>query len=306
MAVASFVSPRQVPRLLSIACGLLCAALLCLPFAVPSLAADSGGKDGTPDDNAANAYTGTDSSNNYASSSANVTIDTGGTGKDIYGGYAASGDATGNTVTMTGGVARRLYGGWVVTEGGKASGNTISISGGTIQQYVIGGWGGNATTSTSATGNTIRISGSPVLTNAVLYGGWHYSSSPIDEITGNTLEIRSVGLSAKNVANFENYHFILPGTVKAGDTVLTLTDPNGTDISNSKVGVAGAAGTSPLQKGDTVTLLKNENGLTTTGYTKKSLTGTQGISLEYDFTLNATLTTLDATVDTTPDPTLCA
>ena len=187
MAVASFVSPRQVPRLLSIACGLLCAALLCLPFAVPSLAADSGGKDGTPDDNAANAYTGTDSSNNYASSSANVTIDTGGTGKDIYGGYAASGDATGNTVTMTGGVARRLYGGWVVTEGGKASGNTISISGGTIQQYVIGGWGGNATTSTSATGNTIRISGSPVLTNAVLYGGWHYSSSPIDEITGNTL-----------------------------------------------------------------------------------------------------------------------
>lgn len=111
----SAASARQLLRLMPIACVLLYAALLCLPFAEPSLAADSGGKDGNSDDNYANAYIGTDSDGNYASSNAHVRIDTGGSGKDIYGGFSISGDSTGNTVTMTGGEARRLSG--LYTEG---------------------------------------------------------------------------------------------------------------------------------------------------------------------------------------------
>ena len=110
--------------------------------------------------------------------------------------------------------------------------------------------------------------------------------------------MRTVGLTAANVANFENYHFILPESVKAGDTVLPLTDTAGTDISGAEVGVAVAGENAPLAEGDSVTLLKNESGLNSKGYTQTDLTDTQGVSLAYDFTLTDTGTELIATVGT--------
>ena len=153
----------------------------------------------------------------------------------------------------------------------------------------------------SATHNTVILrEGLTLKGNSTLYGGRTNitGNANLDVRTGNTLEVRTFGLTAKNVYNFENYHFILPGTVKANDIVLTLTDSDGTDISGAKVGVAVAGGSAPLAVGDSVTLLKNESGLISEGYTQTSLTGTQGVSLAYDFTLAATDTALTATVGT--------
>ena len=192
-----------------------------------------------------------------------------------------------------------------------ASNNVVDLDNVTlISPRIYGGYIGNlsSTNSGSATNNTVILREKLKLTDyGYLYGGYSNNAN-LDVRTGNTLEVRTVGLTAKNVYNFENYHFILPGTVKANDIVLTLTDSDGTDISGAKVGVAVAGGSTPLKVGDSVTLLRNRYGLETKGYTQTSLTGTQGVSLAYDFTLatvddpKTTLTTdLIATVGTISD-----
>ena len=195
-----------------------------------------------------------------------------------------------------------------------ASNNVVDLDNVTlVSPRIYGGYIGNltSTNSGSATNNTVILRENLKLTDyGYLYGGYSDSTgnANLDVRTGNTLEVRTVGLTAKNVYNFENYHFILPGTVRANDIVLTLTDSDGTDISGAKVGVAVAGGSAPLKVGDSVTLLRNRYGLETKGYTQTSLTGTQGVSLAYDFTLatvddpKTTLTTdLIATVGTISD-----
>lgn len=215
----------------------------------------------------------------------------------IYGGLAYSDEASNNRVTITGGtVYGPVYGG----KGSKSAyNNTVTISGGTIKPYtyfdsgrIVNVYGGFSDSAASAINNTVRLSGAPDLSVVSLYGGNDESR------TGNTLEVRTVGLTAANVYNFEKYHFILPGSIKAGNTVLTLTDTAGTDISGAEVGVAVAGGSAPLKVGDSVTLLKNKSGLISEGYTQTTLTGTQGVSLAYDFTLTGTSTELIATVGT--------
>src|SRR5699024_4289174 len=67
--------------------------------------------------------------------------------------------------------------------------------------------------------------------------------------------------------------------------VLTLTDTAGTDLEDAKVGVAIEQGSNVLVKGDKVALIRNTGGVDTSGVTQTTLTGYQGISLKYDFTL---------------------
>ena len=50
-----------------------------------------------------------------------------------------------------------------------------------------------------------------------------------------------------------------------GDTILTVTDPHGTDVSNTKINV-GVSGAAPvLHNGDSINLIYNSNGVNTTG-----------------------------------------
>ena len=86
----------------------------------------------------------------------------------------------------------------------------------------------------------------------------------------------------KNIANFENLNFYLQEDTINGDTILTLTDDKGTDISGSNVNVGMAGSTSTLQVGDKVNLLTNSNGITADGVTYGRLQ--QGVSIEYEFT----------------------
>src|SRR5699024_9432155 len=104
--------------------------------------------------------------------------------------------------------------------------------------------------------------------------------------SGNVLEVHSAGLTAKNVRAFQKYDFILPAGTADGDVVLTLTDTAGTDLGDAEVGVAIEQGSNVLAKGDQVALLRNDaGGVDTSGVTQTTLTGYQGISLKYDFTL---------------------
>lgn len=232
----------------------------------------------------------------------NTVIIEGGNLRSVMGGFVESGTGAvnGNTVFFSGGsisgADEGLYGGYA--DQGDASGNTVHISGGTPGSEVCGGfvWTGAG----NATGNTVIIEGAPDLGGTKLYGGSTDGSG--DMRTGNTLEVRTTGLTAVNVGNFANYHFILPEDTTSGTTVLTLTDAKGTDISNSSVGVAVAGGKPLLRKGDSVTLLANEHGLTSEGMTHERLSARQGVFVEYDFDLKATDTSLLATVAGDAEP----
>ena len=254
-----------------------------------------------------------------------LTINAGTFGPDFFdGGYSFfggwlvnSGDTAvnGNSVTIKGGT---FFSGSIISGGVisidaptghfTVNNNVVDLGNVTLDNALIMGGGFDEddpapNITGSATGNKVILREGLTLTgNSTLHGGYNTTSNPnLDVRTGNTLEVRTFGLSAANVYNFEKYHFILPGSIRAGNTVLTLTDKAGTDISGARVGVAVAGGSAPLALGDSVTLLKNESGLISEGYTQTSLTGTQGVSLAYDFTLAATDTALTATVETAPE-----
>ena len=150
--------------------------------------------------------------------------------------------------------------------------------------FIIGG-----VSDVEATGNIVDINNAKALASGKvgIWGGHYFSSNATGDIkTGNTLNLNRVkGITLSHLANFENYNFDLPKDVVNGDTVLTVTDPNGTDVSNTKINV-GVSGEAPtLHKGDTIKLIYNTNGVTTTGAQYGKLQ--QGASLAYDITAKA-------------------
>lgn len=163
----------------------------------------------------------------------------------------------------------------------------MTLDGGKITSTVYGGSSSTGTISD----NTVIVKNTPDLTTATLYGGYTQNGT----IVNNTFQIWSTGLTANNIGNFDNYQFILPSSVQSGDTVLNLTNSSGTNASYAKVGVAVASGGAPtLQPGDRVTLLHNTSGVDSSGVTQTSLTGMQGVTLEYDFELESGADYLDA------------
>ncbi len=197
---------------------------------------------------------------------------------NVYGGSSKSGDVTDNMVSISNGeVKKDIYGGY--SESGDATGNKVFINGGVVKGDVLGGATdgigeaiGNIVEITNASGVNPTISGT-------IYGG--YGKNASDVRTGNTLNIYTKGLISKNVRNFENYNFYLPADTVNGETILTLTNAGGTDISGSNVNVGLEGSASTLQSGDKVSLLTNTNGITANGVTYGKLQ--QGVSIEYEF-----------------------
>ena len=241
---------------------------------------------------------------------------------EFYGGYALSGNALYNTVNISGGSISTTgkglaYGGYSRT--GSANHNTVNVSGGSIssKMTIIGGFsaGGNASDNTvnllggsgngevylhggmtmsnagSATGNKIAIyvparlkdvCGGVYLTGSDTDGFAYHLTNSGDLLTGNELYLASPGITANQIYNFETLAFHLPSSYQAGDTMLTLTGAEGTDLTRTNL-VLSAAGDVPLAKGQTINLISSQGEMSYGGQTAGTLK--QGVSLQYDYTL---------------------
>ncbi|MDY6292160.1 MAG: autotransporter outer membrane beta-barrel domain-containing protein [Succiniclasticum sp.] len=173
------------------------------------------------------AYGGESSQGNALNNSVTVKEGTAGW---VFGGHTqlTGMKAAGNKVTITGGVVQNVYGGWVddKDENGDSVGgspnpasateNTVEIRGGTVNGYVYGGQSALG----PAERNTVILAKegkeAPNLDNAILCGGFGGS------VSDNTLQVEAAGLSARAIYNFDNYKFVLPSDIKAGDTMLKL------------------------------------------------------------------------------------
>ncbi len=150
--------------------------------------------------------------------------------------------------------------------------------------FIIGG-----VSDVEATGNIVDINNAKALASGkvAIWGGHYFSDNATGDIkTGNTLNLNKVkGITLSQLSNFEVYNFDLPKDVVNGDIILTVTDTNGTDVSNTKINV-GVSGEAPaLHAGDAIKLIYNTNGVTTTGAQYGKLQ--QGASLAYDITAKA-------------------
>ena len=174
---------------------------------------------------------------------ASVTVTSGTVGKEpsfieVYGGYSFYGNAANNTVTISGGtVGGEVYGGY--SDFGNAEKNTVFISGGKVNS-VRGGYSRSNSDTATASDNEVTISGGSVGT---VYGGYSFYGNAANNtvilskekeapvlngtlfggygnrtISNNTLQVEAVGLSAPEIRKFDNYRFVLPKDIKAGDT----------------------------------------------------------------------------------------
>ena len=216
----------------------------------------------------------------------------------IGGSTARSGNIAYNKLTINGGnftlnFAGGSYTGNLINNQIMLKGGTLSFSNiadsssysGTIQGNLFSISGGNFSNtynflpSITATNNTVEISGNANISNAYLFGGILGDASTA---SNNTLNIRGIGYTAQNIYDFDTLNFYIPASAKSGDTMLTLTSSEGTDISGARVN-AGVQGGSTLDTGDTVTLITNPNGLNTNGTTYGTLS--EGVSLNYKLTV---------------------
>lgn len=225
------------------------------------LAANSGGEDIIIDDLLT--YAG----NNGTGSNNEVYFDYNGGKTNIYviGGYAASGEASSNSVTVNGTTVNYVYGG-KTGNSGTANNNSVVISGSTVNGYVYGGktgssgitnnnsvvisdstvgnnvYGGYAGNGGTANNNSVTIAGSSDLTVASLYGRDNNATG-----TGNKLILidfkgkDGTDTSVKSLNNFDSIEVKALGDDKeytAGQklTLLTATNTSGTKINNCEVG----------------------------------------------------------------------
>ena len=162
---------------------------------------------------------------------------------NAYGGYSVSGAATGNTVRVENPTPSRNY---------LHGDNAVHVFGG----YTEG-------LASNATGNTVILASANVFVSD-LWGGL-CDATDCDAVTGNTLHVQAKGLSVGGkdsrrqevIQNFDTLKFTLPYDTKDGDTMLSAEYAYFPEV-KLKVNISLAAG-SPLQRGDTITLLKHDN-----------------------------------------------
>ena len=240
----------------------------------------------------------------------------------VSGGYAYSyfGNATvtGNSISISGGtIHENVSGGYAYSYFGSAmaTGNSISISGGSIHGNVYGGAAYSSSGSAMATDNSVTLSGAPVFdaANEIWGGQALVAGTPSgDAFTKNALNVWNYsGNAVKSVQNFQYYNFVLPAAMQNGRTLLTVTGTayfddsqsgakNGSRSTITGVGIMG--GGTPLQAGDSVTLMRygslGNNANAVNG--NSIVAGRKGVSLLYDFQLKQTPTGLTATVIGSP------
>ena len=227
-----------------------------------------------------------------------------------YLGFGSPASSTGNTITISGGTFNatnyiQILGSRAFATG-NATRNSVEISGGTFNAAGTGIElvGGVVDGSGVATYNTLTLSGSPQFNAPTNVFGGKGLGSP-DVFTGNTLNIWNYrGSAVRDVQNFQNYNFILPANMLPGETMLTATgnvnlgNATGTPSTVTGVGIAGEG--TPLQVGDTVTLLRVGSFAGTPGIFSNNgqiVTGQKGVSLLYDWRLAQTADALNATVE---------
>jgi hypothetical protein len=128
--------------------------------------------------------------------------------------------------------------------------------------------------------NTITLRGAPNFTTptaSALYGGYSYSG---DAFSGNTLNIYEYSGSNifANIANFENFYFVLPAGVGNGATVLHTANLvlGNTSGDQSKVMGVIFRGAS-VGAGDRVILIDSANAATGDGLSTTTFTGKVGL-----------------------------
>jgi hypothetical protein len=217
-----------------------------------------------------------------------------------------------NAVYLLGGsVSGNIFGGYIdtfpnYTQGtatASATDNRVYLSNGSVGGNVFGGYAWSAIDTLSATDNTVTLSG-PVSLAGRLYGGFVSSSStnlnPVagrDAFSGNRLELKTSGLTAAGVYNFEFLDFYLPPGLGNGGTVLTVSgggdanlafddDGDNTPDRSSTINVGIGGEPSLLAVGDTVILIDVVGGgqLKTHGDLNSTATGQGmlGVSLCYE------------------------
>ena len=224
-------------------------------------------------------------------------------------------EISGNNLTINGGVAGSvgcISAGDVVNSALVVKNNSIDIRGGIVQYGVIGGhFSLDNTSSIESSNNTVNWYGGDVTGSIDGYTysttGVHYNRIPLSGSTFNFYASHSNGNYNKTISSlggFENYHFYLDNTVPANTTLINLTGY--ADLSGSNVGVA-VLGSSPLQEGDSVTLLDATDAdgsiITSPSLSNDTSYMTETIATEYNFNLSNDGRRLVATLgNTTRNP----
>ncbi|MDR1946006.1 MAG: autotransporter domain-containing protein [Desulfovibrio sp.] len=213
---------------------------------------------------------------------------------DIKGGRASgsnAGSADYNKVIISGGtITGNVFGGHTDGTSQSASNNTVEILGGVFETTNSTGqsiYGGRTSADGSAKNNTVILSGSPSFNSLHIhiYGGYGGDSGTGDYVTGNTLKVHNYsGTNAfESIRNFQNFDFLLPSSVKAGDIILSAEylHLGATAAGNSSrvTGLAIAGGGQALKDGDAITLIYSNH--TYGDFEGSTFQAAQGAMLNY-------------------------
>ena len=233
----------------------------------------------------------------------------------IYGGFvsgdAAGGDASNNIVNINGGTYSKtiIYGGQSLQA--NAEGNIVNINGGNFSAgtLIYGGSGmGNCRN------NVINIKGGKFQEDTEIHSADSGTDGNIVNIEGGDfgagttsiysgyINIKVDKLTLKKIADtwdggltIKELNFYIPNTVTKDSTILTINGDAPTNLTNTKVS-AGVANGSPLTKGDKITLLYNENTITTIGMTTGKLTDAGFLNYDLTIATSADAKSLIATI----------
>ena len=252
-----------------------------------------------------------------------VTVKSGVTVTNVYGGFAANGAATKNTVHIDGGSP---LGDVIGGRGNTATNNTATVTSGSAAA-VIGGqstgdatgnvvtlggnFTGNLTGAVSTTGaashNTLDLgtfdlagnvtggSGTAAADNVIALRGTHVTGTVTGGRVGgtaggvnNTLAVYYNAARSSEIGDFagvQNLHFYLgDAAANTAPTLLKLTNAGGDkDVSGLKIRVGRSGAAAKLQKGDTFTLMENAAGNITGDAARVTGEGMDGVSRLYRF-----------------------
>ena len=161
----------------------------------------------------------------------NTALIKGGNANNIYGGIAAAGangDVLNNTATIEDGHTGKIYGGYA-DENGNVKDNIVTVKGG----IMTGVEGGHSDGTGEVSGNTVNLGdGTSAMAaayaiNGTIYGG--RNDSHPDKVSNNTLNVNT-NATAHNIKNFSTINFNFSTHTDTNQSLLTLTDTNGTKL----------------------------------------------------------------------------